>query len=57
LETSLAHHRNVFAASGTAVVAPNPGCILQLRYGARRYGPPVEVFHLIDLLDRAYGAA
>ncbi len=40
-----------------AVVAPNPGCMLQLQYGARRYGPPVRVFHLIDLLDRAYGAA
>jgi Fe-S oxidoreductase len=39
------------------VVAPNPGCMLQLRYGARRYGPAVEVFHLMDLLDRAYGAS
>ena len=40
-----------------AVVAPNPGCMLQLRYGARRYGPPLTVFHLMDLLDRAYSAA
>jgi len=38
------------------VVAPNPGCMLQLRYGAKRYGPPVEVLHLMDLLDRAYDA-
>ncbi|MGH7828800.1 MAG: (Fe-S)-binding protein [Candidatus Binatia bacterium] len=38
-----------------AVIAPNPGCMLQLRYGAQRYGPPVRVFHLMDLLDRAYG--
>jgi glycolate oxidase iron-sulfur subunit len=46
------------AASGAeAVVAPNPGCMLQLRYGARRYGHPVEVYHLMDLLDRAYDAA
>jgi glycolate oxidase iron-sulfur subunit len=45
------------AASGAAaVVAPNPGCMLQLRYGAKRYGPPVQVFHLLDLLDRAYSA-
>ncbi len=43
------------AASGTtAVVAPNPGCMLQLRYGAGRYGPALEVYHLMDLLDRAY---
>ena len=27
---------------------------LQLAYGARRYGPNVKVYHLMDLLDRAY---
>jgi glycolate oxidase iron-sulfur subunit len=37
------------------VVAPNPGCMLQLRYGAKRYGPPIKVLHLMDLLERAYG--
>jgi glycolate oxidase iron-sulfur subunit len=41
---------------GEAVVAPNPGCMLQLRSGAARFGPKIEVFHLMDLLDRAYGA-
>ena len=40
-----------------AVVAPNPGCMLQLRYGAQKYGPDVKVYHLMDLLDRAYTAA
>lgn len=40
-----------------AVVAPNPGCMLQLRYGARRYGPPLKVFHLMDLLEQAYDRA
>lgn len=49
--------RSIAAAGAAAVVAPNPGCMLQLRYGARRYGPAVEVFHLMDILDRAYGAA
>jgi glycolate oxidase iron-sulfur subunit len=45
------------AQSGAeAVVAPNPGCMLQLRYGAKRYGPPITVFHLMDLLERAYDA-
>jgi glycolate oxidase iron-sulfur subunit len=38
------------------VVAPNPGCILQLRQGARRYGPQVGVMHLMDLLDQAYSS-
>jgi Fe-S oxidoreductase len=36
------------------VVAPNPGCILQLRQGVRRYGPQVSIMHLMDLLDQAY---
>jgi glycolate oxidase iron-sulfur subunit len=40
-----------------AVVAPNPGCMLQLRYGARRYGPDLAIHHLIDLLDEAYAKA
>jgi len=39
-----------------AVVAPNPGCMLQLRFGGQRYGPALPVYHLMDLLDRAYGA-
>ena len=39
-----------------AVVAPNPGCMLQLRFGAQQYGPKVAVYHLMDLLERAYKA-
>jgi len=42
------------ATRAEAVVVPNPGCMLQLRYGAQLYGPRVQVFHLIDLLDQAY---
>lgn len=42
--------------SAAAVIAPNPGCMLQLRHGARRYGPPVQVLHLMELLERTYGA-
>ena len=45
---------SIAATSAEAVVAPNPGCMLQLRYGARRYGPALSVFHLMELLDRAY---
>jgi glycolate oxidase iron-sulfur subunit len=40
-----------------AVVAPNPGCMLQLRYGVQQYGPSAEVYHLMDLLERSYSAA
>ena len=45
----------IATTSADAVVAPNPGCMLQLGYGARCYGPPLPVFHLMELLDRAYG--
>jgi hypothetical protein len=31
--------------------------MLQLRYGARQHGAGLEVFHLMDLLDRSYGQA
>jgi glycolate oxidase iron-sulfur subunit len=38
--------------SGCEVVATgNPGCILQLRAGARRAGLPIRVVHPIQLLD------
>jgi Fe-S oxidoreductase len=40
-----------------ALVAPNPGCMLQLRFGAQQFGPNIEVYHLMDLLERSYRAA
>jgi len=45
------------AVNAEAIVAPNPGCMLQLRYGGKIYGPNLPVYHLMDLLDRAYGEA
>jgi Fe-S oxidoreductase len=48
---------SVSATQAGAIVAPNPGCMLQLRYGAQRYGPAVGVYHLMDLLDRTYAEA
>ena len=48
--------QSVAATHAEAIVAPNPGCMLQLSYGARRYGPNVKIYHLMDLLDRACGA-
>jgi Fe-S oxidoreductase len=48
--------QSVGATQADAVVAPNPGCMLQLRYGSQQYGPAVKVYHLMDLLDRAYCA-
>jgi len=40
-----------------AVVAPNPGCMVQLLSGLRRAGLGMPVYHLMDLLDRACQAA
>jgi len=49
--------QSVASTEADSVVAPNPGCMLQLRYGSQQYGPEVKVYHLMDLLDRAYSAA
>jgi len=46
---------NIAATGAQVVASANAGCMMQLRLGARLYGPPVEVLHVIDLLDRAYG--
>ena len=51
LERKMKH----IAATGAQVVAMgNPGCIGQIRYGAQRLGPVVEVLHPITVLARAY---
>ena len=43
--------------TGAEIVATaNPGCVLQLQYGARRDSLPVEVRYVTDLLDEAYAA-
>lgn len=46
------------AATGAAVVATaNPGCMLQLEWGARRTGMRIQVRHLAEVLDEALEAA
>ena len=37
-----------------AIVTSNPGCILQLRAGVERHHTGQQVFHVLELLDRAY---
>jgi glycolate oxidase iron-sulfur subunit len=42
-------------STGAGVIATaNPGCILQLRAGAKLYGRGQRVAHVIELLDEAY---
>jgi glycolate oxidase iron-sulfur subunit len=51
LDQKMAH---IAATGAQAVVAPNPGCSMQLAYGARRRGMPLQQLHVVDLLDKAY---
>ena len=45
---------HVLATGASTVVAPNPGCSMQLAYGAQRAGVDLRLVHVVDLLDRAY---
>ena len=45
---------NVQATGADLIVSANPGCMLQLQAGCRRYNYPAEVAHVVDLLDAAY---
>ncbi len=41
--------------TGASVIATaNPGCMAQLEAGSRRFGPPVRVAHVVELLKRSY---
>lgn len=43
------------ADTGAEVIATaNPGCMLQLRAGARMYGRGQRVMHVVEILDEAY---
>ncbi len=39
------------------VVTANPGCMLQLRTGAKLHGRGQEVKHVVEVLDEAYSRA
>jgi glycolate oxidase iron-sulfur subunit len=49
--------QTIGSTNAEAIVAPNPGCMLQFRFGAQQFGPRVEVYHLMDLLERSYNVA
>ncbi len=51
----LARKMEVINSTGADVVATaNPGCMLQLQAGVRRFGKGQRVAHVIELLDEAY---
>jgi glycolate oxidase iron-sulfur subunit len=45
---------NVNLAKAQIVATANPGCMLQLEAGVRRWGHGERVVHVIELLDEAY---
>ena len=47
---------HVLATGADAVVTANPGCILQIQAGLAAQRSAMRVLHLVELLDRAYGA-
>ena len=48
---------NIAATGAEVLVAPNPGCAMQIAAGCRKRGLEIEVVHVVDLLDEAYRAA
>jgi glycolate oxidase iron-sulfur subunit len=50
-ERKIAHIRQTGAE---AVVTSNPGCIIQIAQGLRDQGSPIQVRHIVEVLDEAY---
>jgi glycolate oxidase iron-sulfur subunit len=46
---------HVNATEGGVIAASNPGCMLQLRAGVRKFGKGQRVMHVVEILDEAYG--
>ncbi|MSP13210.1 MAG: (Fe-S)-binding protein [Chloroflexi bacterium] len=51
LDEKMEHVRRTGA---TAIVSANPGCMLQMQIGCRRAGIDAQVYHVVDLLAKAY---
>ena len=45
---------NVKGTGANVVATANPGCVLQLQYGAKREGMDTRTVYVTDLLDEAY---
>jgi glycolate oxidase iron-sulfur subunit len=58
MATRLLHRKvgHVLATKAEALVTANPGCILQIQAGLKAHGADVRVMHLVEILDRSYGA-
>ncbi len=56
LAMQILQHKMQYAAmtNASVIVTANPGCMLQLKAGARLYGEGQRVAHVVELLDEAY---
>jgi glycolate oxidase iron-sulfur subunit len=48
--------QSVSLTKATVIATANPGCMLQLEAGVRKWGHGERVAHLIELLDESYSA-
>jgi glycolate oxidase iron-sulfur subunit len=48
---------SVNASKAERIATANPGCMLQLQAGVKRFGRGQRVFHVIEILDEAYRSA
>jgi glycolate oxidase iron-sulfur subunit len=46
--------RAVRQTQANVIATANPGCLMQLQYGAQRDGMNIEVRYITDLLDESY---
>ncbi len=46
---------SVNSTGADVIVTANPGCMLQLAAGVRKYGRGQRVAHVVEILDEAYG--
>ncbi len=47
----------VKSTGAQVIVTANPGCMLQLAAGVRKFGQGQRVAHVVEILDEAYRAA
>jgi glycolate oxidase iron-sulfur subunit len=45
---------HINATEAGVIAASNPGCMLQLRAGVRKFGKGQRVMHVVEILDEAY---
>jgi len=45
---------NVNATEAGVIASSNPGCMLQLRAGVKKFGKGQRVMHVVEILDEAY---